>query len=803
VDTSFESRVWQRALDRGLLSTQQVNDCLKDSASTAPTLRLTEVLVSKGYLNADQVTEIRGQLATAEPEAPEEVRAAARDPKRLIGRYVVVDELGRGGMGVVYRAWDGDLRRYVALKVLSGPWDGEDLARFRREAQSAAGLRHPNIITVYEISPSDESPYISLELIDGRTLHGRKLPARKAAELMTVIARAVEAAHRRGIIHRDLKPHNIMVDAEGRPRVMDFGLAKPLRSSSQITVSGTIVGTPAYMSPEQAQGQHREVDHRSDIYSLGAMLYELLTGQAPFGGKTPLETLTAVVRSAPVAPRKITPSIPRPLEAVILTCLHKDKTRRYSSAEALARDLERFLRGEKVLARIRTPHSRLAFTLSAGIAFAAGLFALWRPEPLPGAPPLPPPPPRVVVADRGEFDRGLRLLDDAKLDSFRTGVSLAITKAKLEDAERCFDAALKLDPASGAAFLGRGEARSRLNRTEAALPDYAEAARRLPTSPAVHLARGRVLLDHFLRELSMAAWMKNDLPDIFFTWRELARADFRKARDLSPSRNDLAWLEACLSYADERFDRAIELASLAIPAAEHPEEFYKLRGDAYAARSDQESDPGLRSSSRKKSVEDWSQAILLRANYTDAYHMRGAMLWMMGRADEASKDFQAVIAMDPGDGRALADMGALHHHAGRLDLALDYFTRAIAADSRNFRALTNRGSMHLQQNRVSEARKDLEEALRINPRHLAAQFNMAVAVYKQGERAEALRRLDEILNRSPNFTRALVVRGVIYYEGGQWKEALEDCERARALDPSSVEGTGRAVIEACRQRLGR
>jgi tetratricopeptide (TPR) repeat protein len=805
VDTSFESRVWQKALDRGLLSTRQVNDCLKESDSTAPTLRLTEVLVAKGYLNAEQVTEIRGQLATSEPEAPEEVRAAARDPRKLIGRYVILEELGRGGMGIVYKAWDGDLRRFVALKVLSGPWDEEDLARFRREAQSAASLRHPNIITVYEISPSDESPYISLELIDGRTLNGKKLTPRKAAELMIVIARAVEVAHRRGIIHRDLKPHNIMIDAEGRPRVMDFGLAKPVRSSSQITMSGTIVGTPAYMSPEQAQGRHREVDQRSDIFSLGAMLYELITGKTPFGGKTPLETLTAVVNRNPISPRKLAPAIPRPLEAVILTCLHKDKTRRYSSSEALARDLERFLKGEKVLAKIPVSPGRLIFALSAGIAFAAGLFALWRPEPRPAVPLPPPPPPAPVarVVDRTRLLLGQKLLDDAKLDPYRAGVNLATTQTKLADSERCFDAALKIDPESGAAFLGRGEARSRLNRQEAALSDFAEAVRRMPASPAVYLARGRVLLEHFLRELGLASWMKSDLPEIFFKWREQARADFRKARELSPSRNDLSYLEACLAYADDQYDRAIELASLAMPTAEHPEEFYKLRGDAYAVRSTTETDPAFKASSMKKSLEDYGQAITLRANYTDAYRTRGAMLWVLGRADEAFADFQAVLAMNPEDSRALSDIGSFHHHANQLEMALGYFTRAIAADGRNFRALTNRGSMLLQRNQVAEARKDLEEALKLNPHHLATQFNLAVAVYKQGERGDALRRLDEILARTPKFAKALVIRGVIHYEGGQWKEALEDCERAQAIDPSSVEGTGRTVIENCRKRLGR
>jgi hypothetical protein len=198
VDASFESRVWTKALERGLLTTGQVNECLKEFKAESPTLQLTEILLVKGYLQAAQVAELRVVVAGSDAAVPAEVRIAARDARNLLGRYVLLSGLGRGGMGIVYKAWDGDLRRQVALKVLSGPWTPEDLARFRREAQTAAGLRHPNIITVYEIGPSDETPYIALELIDGATLHGRKLPSRKAAELMVTISRAVEAAHRSG-----------------------------------------------------------------------------------------------------------------------------------------------------------------------------------------------------------------------------------------------------------------------------------------------------------------------------------------------------------------------------------------------------------------------------------------------------------------------------------------------------------------------------------------------------------------------------------------------------------------------------
>jgi tetratricopeptide (TPR) repeat protein len=802
VDESFESRVWGRALARGLISSAQINQCLKEAAASAPTLQLTEVLVRKGMLDADQVTEIRGEIAAADPGTPDEVRRSAREPRNLVGRYVLTGELGRGGMGVVYKAWDGDLRRSVALKVLTGPSGEEDLARFRREAQSAAALRHPNIVTVYEIGTSDESPFIAMELIDGHTLDGRKLPSRKAAELMIVIARAVDAAHQKGIIHRDLKPHNIMIDAEGGLRVMDFGLAKPVQSSTQITVDGTVLGTPAYMSPEQAQGRADEVGPRSDIFSLGALLYELLTGQAPFKGRTPLETLTAVVHRDPVPPRRLAPSVPRPLETIILTCLHKERMKRYGSAEALARDLERFLKGEPIVARLPRKRAPLVLAATAGVVLLAGVIVLLGRSPAPAPTPPPAPVAAPPVVNRSALDRGLRLLDEAKLDLYRGGVSLTRIQSTLEEAERNLSEALKVDPNSGAAWLGRGETRSRLNRPDAALDDLTEAVRRLATSPAAFLARGRLLLERFMEEMTTAAWLKGDLPDEILRRRDQARQDFLKARELAASKNDLPYLEACLAFAEEQYQRAIDLATSALAEAEHPEEFHKLRGDAAATLAADENRPGPRAELRRKSLEDYTQALRLRANYPAAFRARGALLWYLGRPDEAFADFQAVLAMDPRDSRALSDIGTYHQRKGQNMLALDFFDRALASDAKNYRALTNRAALYLEQAKVAEARQDLEAALLANPRHLAAQFNLAGALYRLGERTAALKRLDDLLVRVPNFTRARYTRGVIYFEGKQWKEALDDFEKSVSADPSLAPQL-RSSIDECRRQLGR
>jgi tetratricopeptide (TPR) repeat protein len=802
MDESFESRVWQKALDRGWLDTRQVNDCLKEHDSRAATLRLTEILVARGYLQPEQVRTLRGELALAEPEAPPEVRGAARDPRCLIGRFVTVEELGRGGMGIVYRAWDGDLRRFVALKVLSGPWENEDLARFRREAQTAASLRHPNIVGVFEIGPSEETPYIALELIEGKTLHGRKLPPRKAAEMMILISRAVEAAHRRGIIHRDLKPANIMVDAEGRPRVMDFGLAKPLLNGSKVTMTGTVMGTPAYMSPEQACGRERDVDHRSDIYALGATMYELLTGRAPFGGTTPLETLTAVVEQAPLPPRKLAPATPQPLEAIILTCLEKERMRRYPSAEALARDLERFLQGEPVSARLPRSPGRPALLLAAAVAVAAALAVLAWPSAPPPAPPPMPPQARPKVVDRTPLDEGLRLLEQARLDLYRPNADLAQTTETLKRAELRFNEALNANPGWGEARLARGQARGSLQRPEEALQDFEEAMRCLPSSPAARLAHGRLLLDRYFDEVLNAKSTEQSVPEEIVQWRRGATEDFRKARSLGASEGDLPYLDACIAFANEQFDRAVERVTQALPTAALPEEFLVLRGNAHLMLAVRAMDRIQQEQLLLQSVDDFTQALRLRANYVEAWRRRGGTLWYLRRPQEALSDFQSVLRMNPQNSQALSDLGTYYQRSGQTELALQYYDRAIDADGRNYRAFGNRAAIRLQQNRPADAIRDADQALKIRPEYIAARINLAAVSFKLGDTAEALRHFDDVLKRAPHFSAARASRAAVYAHCGRWQEALADFEQVVQEMPAEAPRY-RAIMDSCRGHLGR
>jgi tRNA A-37 threonylcarbamoyl transferase component Bud32 len=270
--------------------------------------------------------------------------------------YTLLEELGRGGMGVVYKARQSRLNRLVALKMIqAGRAGAADVARFRTEAEAIARLQHPHVVQIHEVGEVEGRPFFSLEYVCGGSLanrlDGTPLPGLEAARLVETLARAIETAHQAGIIHRDLKPANVLLSADGQPKITDFGVAKKLDDAAGPTASGVIVGTPSYMAPEQAGGKIREIGPATDVYALGAILYELLTGRPPFKAATPLDTVLQVVNDEPVAPRQLQPKTPRDLETICLKCLHKEPAGRYRTAAALAEDLRRFAEGQPIVAR--------------------------------------------------------------------------------------------------------------------------------------------------------------------------------------------------------------------------------------------------------------------------------------------------------------------------------------------------------------------------------------------------------------------------------------------------------------------
>jgi len=321
----------------------------------------------------------------------ERERAFDRPPEFL--RYEIRERLGEGTSAVVYRAWDRELNRPVALKVLHEAASASDVGRerFRREAKAAAGLVHPNVAAVYDAGEEKGRPYLVMELVDGAPLSEviRKEPAdaRARIRLLEKAARGVAAAHEKGIVHRDLKPDNILVTPSGEPKVGDFGLAHLLDPGANLTRPGTRLGTPLYMAPEQVEGRTDEISPRTDVYALGAILYEALTGRPPFQGETLAHLYGKIVREDPAAPRTLNPKVPRDVETIILKAMDRDPRRRYASAGELAEDLRRHLDGEPILARPagvahkllrRLMRNPAAWALAAGaLAAMAAAIVVW------------------------------------------------------------------------------------------------------------------------------------------------------------------------------------------------------------------------------------------------------------------------------------------------------------------------------------------------------------------------------------------------------------------------------------------
>ena len=626
-------------------------------------------------------------------DSAEQARAT---PGRRFGRYVLARELGRGAMGVVYRAHDTALGQDVALKVLLVPAsDDDDPERFRREWRATMALSHPGIVRLLDGGEQDGRRYVSMELVDGASLDSmlekQGLALRRKVEIVRDVARALAHAHGRGVVHRDVKPANIMIDREGHARLLDFGLARGVDDKS-FTASGQILGTALYMSPEQAGGERKKQGPHSDVYALGALLYHALVGRPPFAGESLPEIVKRILLDAPVPPRKLVPSIPAALEALVLRCLAKEPEHRPGAGEA-AFDLENYLTGKAGSARPRTRRVLVPLLLVTGVALPA-TFAAWTlhgaPEPSSQRAAADPPKavevtPKTAAAWAERAARRVRGdLDGAIVDATR---------------------AIELDPTLVSAWLNRGVARDMKDDAERAIADETRAIELDPTLALAWAVRGHARAERgdqpgAIEDSTRAIELD---PTLAFGWatRAIARehsndpdgaiADCTHAIELDPGK--LAWAWGVRATARER------------------------KGDLEGA------------------IEDCTRAVEIDPKLGQAWTVRGLARQDRGDREGAIADFTRAIELDARLARAWAYRGTARADSGDLDGAIADCTRAIEADPGFVLAWGNRGVARGQKGDRDGAIADYERFLELAPgdRHAPA-----VRAFLAAERAKGV-----------------------------------------------------------------
>ncbi|MBV8881443.1 MAG: protein kinase [Planctomycetaceae bacterium] len=354
----WDDRLGDYAEKEAFIDHTQLHEALEERERTA-NLTLSQIFVDRGWLSKEEVEVLLDRLKAADFSVPDpgrrdppEVLEIGEDLSRVLAEFVLVSRLGSGGAAEVWKSWDRLLGRWVAVKVPRFLPESQTAAsRFKREAQAAARLTHPNIIPIHRVAEEKGRPYIVMQLIEGKTLLDERPAPDQAPRIIRDVARAVHYAHSQGVIHRDIKPGNLLLDGEGRPWIFDFGLVFLPDEARQLTLPGAVIGTPSYMSPEQAAGGDQAHSVSTDIYSLGATLYDLVTGQPPFTGSSVADIVAKVKLEEPARPRSLIPKLDPALEGILQKAMEKNPARRYATAEELAEDLDRFLSGTTVRAR--------------------------------------------------------------------------------------------------------------------------------------------------------------------------------------------------------------------------------------------------------------------------------------------------------------------------------------------------------------------------------------------------------------------------------------------------------------------
>jgi serine/threonine-protein kinase len=694
--------------------------------------------------------------------------------------YQLLEELGRGGMGIVYKAWQSGLGRLVAVKTLPEGAPVELWARFRVEAEAAARLTHPNIVAVHEVGGDSRRPFLVMEFLDGGSLSGKlagaPLPAEEAARLVELVARAVGYAHDRQVLHRDLKPANVLLSGDGTPKVADFGLARLLAGGADLTRTGAVLGTPSYMAPEQAEGQ-KEVGPPADVYALGAILYECLTGRPPFKGVTDLETLKQVVEVEPVSPRQFQPGVPHDLDTVCLKCLEKDPAGRYRSAVELADDLGRHLRGEPIRARPVGPLERgLKWArrrpTAAALAVVVGLLAVglaaggawaWQ----------------QAASQRVAVEAALTEAEEHRLAGHWAKVRAALERARgrlagggpadlrgrLEQVARDAEVVAALEQVR----LRQVNVKDGYFDTHSADVGYAEAFTRygievdeLDPEEAAAVVRRSAVRDQLLAALD-DWWM------VRRGKRDQEGAD--RVRAVADRADEDGWraeLRAAIASGEPG-----RLNGLADQAAGQPPAVQAVLANALRSRGAvQEAERLLR---RGLAAHP--------ADFRLAYEL-GSLLYTGKRWAEAEGFWRVALGLRPDSPGAWFNLGLALYEQGNLDEAVACYRRAIEWDPNYAQAHTNLGLALAEQGKVDEAVACYRRAIELNPKLAPAHNNLGNALKQQGKADEAVACYRRAIELNPKFAQAHNNLGHVLKQQGKADEAVDCYRRAIALDPN-------------------